>query len=466
MAKRRRLETPSADDLSRIEAEFRDETQAHRGRGVAPIATVVADSAGQSDPDLPEQRAERARTEADATRYRDARERGLLVVEIPVAEIDEKAMIRDRTVIEEEDQIELRNSIAAGGLRMPVEVFETGQADGQGARYGLLSGYRRLRAVRDLAAMTGGETFTTIRAIVRPQAEADRAYVQMVEENEVRADLSNFERGRIAVIAAMQGAFPDTQAAVNALFASGSKAKRSKVRSFALIFEELGDMLAFPESLTETRGLRLGTALRGGNRSARRTVGTGAAGRGGGMGGPGGGDRAVGCPGARSQTGRTAQDGAGGGLAGRQDNPHEFGLRDPPRGGFARGHPADRGASHGQGDDGNRHAGNPEAAGRVGGFVTKPVRTAPLPGPRRAGWVVRDIANYINTLRNSQPVRGPRTVTPPCRRRAIADLWRQSCRRTSVLRVENSYSASHPFSRPKPDFFMPPKGSSMPPPAP
>ena len=102
MAKRRRLETPSADDLSRIEAEFRDETQAHRGRGVAPIATVVADSAGQSDPDLPEQRAERARTEADATRYRDARERGLLVVEIPVAEIDEKAMIRDRTVIEEE----------------------------------------------------------------------------------------------------------------------------------------------------------------------------------------------------------------------------------------------------------------------------------------------------------------------------------------------------------------------------
>ena len=264
MAKRRRLETPSADDLSRIEAEFRDETQAHRGRGVAPIATVVADSAGQSDPDLPEQRAERARTEADATRYRDARERGLLVVEIPVAEIDEKAMIRDRTVIEEEDQIELRNSIAAGGLRMPVEVFETGQADGQGARYGLLSGYRRLRAGRDLAAMTGGETFTTIRAIVRPQAEADRAYVQMVEENEVRADLSNFERGRIAVIAAMQGAFPDTQAAVNALFASGSKAKRSKVRSFALIFEELGDMLAFPESLTETRGLRLATALRGG----------------------------------------------------------------------------------------------------------------------------------------------------------------------------------------------------------
>ena len=38
--------------------------------------------------------------------------------------------------------------------------------------------------------------------------------------------------------------------------------------------------------------------------------------------------------------------------------------------------------------------------------------------------------------------------------------------KTTVFVVENSSSASSPFSRPWPLFFMPPKGSSMPPPAP
>ena len=96
----------------------------------------------------------------------------------------------------------------------------------------------------------------------KPMFEADAAFAAMVEENEVRAELSHFERGRIAVIAAQQGAFANTEEAVNRLYATGSKAKRSKVRSFALIFEELGDMLEFPEDLTEKRGLRVSAALR------------------------------------------------------------------------------------------------------------------------------------------------------------------------------------------------------------
>lgn len=90
------------------------------------------------------------------------------------------------------------------------------------------------------------------------------AFVSMIEENEVREELSHFERGRIAVIAADQGAFSNTEDAVAKLFATGSKAKRSKIRSFALIFEELGDMLHFPEGLTERRGLQLAGALRKG----------------------------------------------------------------------------------------------------------------------------------------------------------------------------------------------------------
>ncbi len=46
------------------------------------------------------------------------------------------------------------------------------------------------------------------------------------------------------------------------LFFSASKAKRSKIKSFAEIFEAFGDVLAYAEDLTERRGLRIVAALR------------------------------------------------------------------------------------------------------------------------------------------------------------------------------------------------------------
>lgn len=264
MAKRRRLETPSSADLNRIEAQFRSETEARPplGRSIAPIAQVAAESAAMTSAESVETRAARARAEADAARLAEAEARGLLIVELPLDQIDEGAMVRDRMIMADEDMQELRLSIAAHGLRLPIEVFQT--EGGATPRYGLLSGYRRLQAVRALHDLTQAEKHRHIRALIRPRSDSDEAFVAMVEENEVRQELSQFERGRIAVIAANQGAFANTEDAVNKLFATGSKAKRSKVRSFALIFEELGDMLAFPEALTERRGLRLAAALRAG----------------------------------------------------------------------------------------------------------------------------------------------------------------------------------------------------------
>ena len=263
MVKRRRLETPSTADLSRIEAEFRSETSG-RLSGVAPIAQVAAEAAARSQPEDADARASRARLEADAARLREAQEQGLLMLELPLDQIDGDAMVRDRMTMSEEAILELRQSIAAHGLRLPVEVFELDKPGRAGQRYGLLSGYRRLLAVRGLLELTQADKYRTIRALVRPRASSGGAFVSMIEENEVREELSHFERGRIAVIAANQGAFANTEEAVERLFATGSKAKRSKIRSFALIFEELGDMLQFPEGLTERRGLQLATALRRG----------------------------------------------------------------------------------------------------------------------------------------------------------------------------------------------------------
>ncbi|WP_424968878.1 ParB N-terminal domain-containing protein [Dinoroseobacter sp. S375] len=268
MAKRRRLETPSSEDLTKIDAEFRRDTPA---RPAAPIAQVAADAAALAPTQDTSSRAEAAKDKTDAERMRLAEAEGLLIQEIPLDEIDAEAMVRDRMTLLEEDLLELRLSIAEHGLRLPIEVFELTEPR-EGRRYGLLSGYRRLMAYRYLDKLNKSDRYARIKALVRPRQAIDTAYTAMVEENEIRASLSHYERGRIAVIAANQGAFANVEMAVEKLFSSASKAKRSKVRSFALVFEELGDMLAFPEALTERRGLQLATALRGGAEQRFRVV--------------------------------------------------------------------------------------------------------------------------------------------------------------------------------------------------
>lgn len=268
MAKRRKIEVPSVEDLSRYEEEFRRETSSRSGLtpggAVAPIAQVAGETAAQIEVADPEVRASNAKNAADARRLEAARTDGRLMTDIPLAEIDPHVLVRDRIELSEDEMTELRQSIASNGLRLPIEVFELPAPRADNVRYALVSGYRRYMAVQALNRLTETEKYATIRAIVRPPAEADDAFVLMVEENEVRSELTHFERGRISVIAAQQGAFATVEEAVNRLYATASKAKRSKVRSFAMIFEELGDMLSFPEALTEKRGLRLAQALRAG----------------------------------------------------------------------------------------------------------------------------------------------------------------------------------------------------------
>ncbi len=266
MAKRRRLEAPSTDDLSRIEEEFRRETSPLKSGVGAPIAQVAADSTDAMISDA------QARDQSDAKAMRMARDKGLVILEIPLDQIQPDAMIRDRTVLIAEEMAELQDSIALNGLRLPIEVFALPDPQPDGPRYGVLSGYRRFKAMQHLFDLTELEKYATIRAILRDPDQMGGAFAAMIEENEIRASLSHFERGRIVVIAVKQGSFINVEEAVNALFPSASKAKRSKIRSFALIFEELGDMLTFPETLKEKEGLRLAQALRGGGEARLREV--------------------------------------------------------------------------------------------------------------------------------------------------------------------------------------------------
>lgn len=269
MAKRRILEIPSSDALKRMEEDFAREGAGPARSTVAPIAQVAAETAAIRDPRPAETRAEAARDRMEAEAYRTAQSKGLVILEIPLEQIEGDALIRDRVVIDAEELDELKASIAKTGLRLPIEVFAR---PGEARPWGLLSGYRRLMAVRALAEQSGHERFATIKAVEREPEAMGGAFAAMIEENEIRAGLSQFERGRIAVIAAQQGAFANAEAAVEALFPVASKAKRSKIRSFALIFEELGDMLSFPDALKEKEGLRLAQALRDGAERELREV--------------------------------------------------------------------------------------------------------------------------------------------------------------------------------------------------
>jgi ParB-like chromosome segregation protein Spo0J len=123
--------------------------------------------------------------------------------------------------------------------------------------YGLISGWRRLAA---LEALGNAE----VDALIRTPKDAGEAYVAMVEENEIRAGLSYYERARIAAMAAARGAFEDTEGALSALYGNVSRAKRSKIRSFVSLFETLDDKLQFPDAIPERLGLKIAGALKEG----------------------------------------------------------------------------------------------------------------------------------------------------------------------------------------------------------
>ena len=267
MAKRRRLIAPDASELQELEEGFAAKPSANpfeAKSAVPPIAQVAAEAASLNSMANVTDRVALAQDQSDAIRWRQADADGLVAQHLPLEAIDQDFIRRDRLVEDPEEMEELKASIRAHGLRSPIEVAKTETG------YGLISGFRRLQAFR--ALRQEDERFAEIPGFLRGGDAGQAAYISMVEENEVRADLSHYERGRIAVLAAGQGVFPTVAEAVDALFAAASKAKRSKVRSFAMVHEALGDLLQFPTGLTEKAGLALSSCLRDGGQARLRAA--------------------------------------------------------------------------------------------------------------------------------------------------------------------------------------------------
>lgn len=194
-----------------------------------------------------------------------ARDEGRMVLELPLGEVSSGYLVRDRVALDPEEIEALKASIRAHGQRQPAEVTPLSDPQ-EGARYGLISGWRRLQALRALHEETGDPAFASLRALVRPPEEASASYVAMVEENEIRVGLSYYERARVVSEAVGQGVFDDISSALRSLFATASRAKRSKIASFIDIHEALGDVLRFPADIPERLGLAVVSQLRQGGR--------------------------------------------------------------------------------------------------------------------------------------------------------------------------------------------------------
>jgi ParB family chromosome partitioning protein len=190
---------------------------------------------------------------------------------ILLAEIDATALTRDRTGLDPEPQAELELSIAASGLRQPIELFPLSPPSAPHL-YGLLTGYRRLHAFRTLHERTGQDRYAAIPAFLRAETTLAAAFAAMVEENEIRADLSPFERGLICVTARNQGAFASIEEAVDRLYPNACKVKRLRLRTLAFFAEEMDGQLTAPERLSQARAFRISRALSAGFGDLIRTA--------------------------------------------------------------------------------------------------------------------------------------------------------------------------------------------------
>lgn len=245
MAKRKRLSPPRLDAAPEGALETKSAFPSYP-LGIAPtrqmpIASVARETADKAALD------EMSRT------LSEAREEGRLIQSLPLGEIDAGHLVRDRLESCEEEMQALVDSLRERGQQTAIEVADLGP--GVQPRWGLISGWRRLMALRRIAEEDGAPG--RVLAIPRAPRNAAEAYRAMVEENEIRVGLSHYERARIVARAADSGVYNSDAEALKGLFAAATRSRRSKIGSFVRVVRALDDVLRFPTQIGERLGLEL-----------------------------------------------------------------------------------------------------------------------------------------------------------------------------------------------------------------
>jgi len=178
---------------------------------------------------------------------------------IPLADIDDTALPRDRAALDPAALAELETSILATGLATPIEVLPI---DGP-IPFALVAGFRRMAVLRRLHA-AGITRFATVPALIVPAATIPAALARMVEEKDIRAEISPWDKARIAVEAADQGLFPSIETAIEGLYASADRFRRARLRTMADAVLAFAPQFDAAHDLTQRQILRLAAAARAG----------------------------------------------------------------------------------------------------------------------------------------------------------------------------------------------------------
>lgn len=186
----------------------------------------------------------------------EARASGRLLEALPLDAIEMHHILRDRMGMYGEELDVLVASLKARGQTTPIEVTPLPDQPG---RYGLISGYRRMAALSKLAE--DDSAFGTVKARVVSHGSAQAAYVAMVEENEVRVDLSPYERAHLVVRSLENGLFTDEKEALQTLYEHVTSSKRSRIKALMPLVRALGDSLRHPAHLSERMALALVKAI-------------------------------------------------------------------------------------------------------------------------------------------------------------------------------------------------------------
>lgn len=159
-----------------------------------PIGKVAGEAAQSLEGELLRLRKENTGLKGGSEAWRAAQDEGRVIEMIALDDIQAHALSRDRRSIDLDGEAfgELKESIRTRGQQTPIEI--SGRVAIHG-KHKLISGYRRLSALKALFEETGDPAFSKVRALIaRPRATVDEM-VAMVEENEIRQDISFYERG-------------------------------------------------------------------------------------------------------------------------------------------------------------------------------------------------------------------------------------------------------------------------------
>ena len=237
-----------------------------RRRDPGPMSAAVRETAGTLAEETEAKMERRKQNARDAKAFREAEADGRVLVALPVDEIYTDDLPRDRMELEavavSDEMEELKTSISMRGQREPIEVY----VDGAG-HYQLKKGWRRLTALRQLFAVSGDPEHGQVIARINTGIEERMGrYIDMVEENVVREDLSFAEMAQVAIVAADDPGTSesDADAMVGVLYASLHKMKRSYIRQFVFLLRTLGDDLKWPKSISRNLGVDLARGLRSG----------------------------------------------------------------------------------------------------------------------------------------------------------------------------------------------------------